>query len=235
MRSKSLFLMLLCQSNMHSSNSFLFRISRWILCKEKLGTRHTLKCCISVPVLCCFGVVIKDSQLLLQLGTFCRGSFRCVGRLREWQEVIWSFELHLTTCRFVQEIVPLGFQCFSSLMPLLLCAETWLTHTVSIPSDYRASRHWILTQNILINISKKNMIPAKFCQVPQVTSFPKKRGKFLYQRVLEVVEILYLDEYLCECNMRQHPIYCTYPAVKYEGQSLYEADPSLNQRFFGYG
>ena len=29
--------------------------------------------CNSVPVLCCFGVVIEDSQLLLQLGSFAEG------------------------------------------------------------------------------------------------------------------------------------------------------------------
>ena len=58
---------------MHSSNPFLFPISRIILCKQSQACGIPFRCCSSVPVLCCFGVVIKDSQLLLQLGSFAEG------------------------------------------------------------------------------------------------------------------------------------------------------------------
>ena len=228
MRSKSLFLMLLCQSNMHLSNSFLFPISRIILCKPSQACGIPFRCCSSVPVLCCFGVVIKDSQLLLQLGSFAegvqvRGPTRGVAR---GDLIIWTSFDHLSFC---PGDCAISFQCFSSLCLASLCwnlADPHCEYTIRLQS--------FQALNTDAKHIDKHLKTAKSCQVlrwhhsQKTWEIPLSKGSWGCWDIVPWRVSLRMQH-------EAAPNLLYIPSCKIRRPSLYEADPSLNQRFLGMG
>lgn len=231
MRSKSLFLMLLCISNMHSSNSFLFPISRIILCKKSQACGipfKMLQFCTCSMLLRCW---IKDSQLLLQLGIFAegvqvRGPTQGVARGGKDDFpglIIWTSFDHLSFC---PGDCAISFQCFSSLCLASLCwnlADPHCEYTIRLQS--------FQALNTDAKHIDKHLKTAKSCQVlrwhhsQKTWEIPLSKGSWGCWDIVPWPVSLRMQQ-----EATRNLLYI--PSCKIRRPSLYEADPAWTNCFW---
>ncbi len=219
---------------MHSSNSFPLPILWITLCKK---VRHIFQ---DVAILYLFYVA---SVLWLRIRSCCcnwavlQRAFRCLGQLREWQDVVrwfpwsdvWVTHDHLN---FIWPLVVLSGGCsisFQCLSPLCLASLCW---NLADPHwEYTIRSHSFQALNTETQ-SENSYHSSQILSGPQVTSLQKMWEIPLLTGCWGCWNIVPWPISL-QCNMRQHATYI--PSCKIRRSSLYEADPSLNQRLLGTG